>query len=345
MQNPVKPTNRKPDFKNLAEVLERRRPSRPTLFEFYLNPRLYKELARGAGAEVASRNDHFAESTIAYEAAGYDFVTVNASGFNIVDAPFHEGAKTQSWNEVSMINDRESFDAFHWKEPGDYDDGSLARMKDYLPQGMKVIPWGPGGVLENLCMLVGYENLCYMIHEDSTLVEDICERIGNILLKYYSRVLEHDFVGAIISNDDWGFRQQTMLSVKDLRRFIFPWHRRIVELTHAKGRYAILHSCGNHKEIIDDIISDMKYDAKHSYEDNIIPVEIAYEELKGRIAVLGGIDVDYMVRSDICEIRKRSTKLLEQTEKSGGYALGTGNSVPEYIPDSHYYAMIQTAWD
>ena len=36
---------RTPDFKNLAAVLEKKIPSRPTLFEFYLNDRLYKKYA------------------------------------------------------------------------------------------------------------------------------------------------------------------------------------------------------------------------------------------------------------------------------------------------------------
>ena len=36
---------REPDFGNLLKVLERKVPDRPTLFEFFLNPRLYRELA------------------------------------------------------------------------------------------------------------------------------------------------------------------------------------------------------------------------------------------------------------------------------------------------------------
>jgi uroporphyrinogen decarboxylase len=32
--------------------------------------------------------------------------------------------------------------------------------------------------------------------------------------------------------------------------------------------------------------------------------------------------------------------MLTKTEKKGGYALGTGNSVPEYVPYNNYLAMI-----
>jgi uroporphyrinogen decarboxylase len=91
---------------------------------------------------------------------------------------------------------------------------------------------------------------------------------------------------------------------------------------------------------MDDIIDDMKYDAKHSFEDAIIPIEQAYEKWGGRISLLGGIDVDFMCRSNPEQIRRRCQAMLAKTSNSGGYALGTGNSVPEYVPYENYLAMI-----
>jgi uroporphyrinogen decarboxylase len=131
-----------------------------------------------------------------------------------------------------------------------------------------------------------------------------------------------------------------MLSPADMRRYIFPWHKRIVEAIHAAGKPAILHSCGNLEEVMDDVIDDMAYDAKHSYEDAICPVEQAYEIWGRRIAVLGGIDVDFVCRSTPQQIRKRCMAMLDRAAGRGGYALGTGNSVPEYVPAENYLAII-----
>ena len=44
-----------PDFDNLLAVLQRRAPKRPTLFEFFLNGRLYERLAGGDGSGRVSR--------------------------------------------------------------------------------------------------------------------------------------------------------------------------------------------------------------------------------------------------------------------------------------------------
>lgn len=104
-----------------------------------------------------------------------------------------------------------------------------------------------------------------------------------------------------------------------------------------------MHSCGNLWGVMDDVIDNINTDAKHSYEDIITPVEQAYERLKNKIGVIGGIDMDYLCVRTPEEIYNRAVKLLLQTKKDGGYALGSGNSIAKYIPNENYYAMISAA--
>ena len=124
-----------------------------------------------------------------------------------------------------------------------------------------------------------------------------------------------------------------------MREFIIPWYRRMVELIHKAGRPALLHSCGNLKLLWNDIIDDLKSDGKHSYEDTIMPVEKAYEKYGSRIAILGGIDVDFLCRSTPEQILNRCRAMLDQTMSRGGYALGSGNSITDYIPPENFDAM------
>jgi uroporphyrinogen decarboxylase len=206
---------------------------------------------------------------------------------------------------------------------------------------MKFIVPGPGGLLENVINLVGFENLCFMFFEDEDLVKDIFDCVGLRLLRFYEKCSQIEQVGALIVNDDWGFKTQTMFDPDTLRKYVFPWHKRMLEAIHNEQKPAILHSCGNLSTIMDDIIDDLKYDAKHSFEDIIVPVEKAYEEWGDRIAILGGMDMDFLARQTPHEIAKRAEALLTQTGCKG-YALGSGNSIPAYIPVENYLAMIQS---
>jgi uroporphyrinogen decarboxylase len=338
---------RNPDFRNLLKVLDRKKPDRPTLFEFFLNKPLYEKLA---GAKIAAIDPDWKWCTAcsviitASRNAGYDYANVYGSEFAFpCKEPEHK--KTISINAGHTVYDRESFKNYLWPDPASSDYSLIRNAAKILPDGMKLTVFGPGGVLENAIALVGYERLCMLLVDEPQLVDDIFSSIGERLVKYYQICAGVDTVGALISNDDWGFKTQTMLSPADMRKYIIPWHKKIAKTIHAAGKPAILHSCGKLNEVMSDIIYEIGYDAKHSYEDTIEPVESFYDRMAGKIAVLGGIDLDFVIRSSEKQIKERCLNMLKRSEKIGGYALGTGNSVPDYVPDEKYFAMINTVLD
>ncbi len=335
---------RTPDFGNLLAVLQRKRPDRPTLFEFFLNDRLYRRLTAGAAMDESDPLTPSRRAMHAFAAAGYDHVTLRIPGFAFPRRR-HESAASRSMNDTGLIHDRPSFNAYAWPDPDAADLESLRTLGAELPGRMKLIVYSPDGLLENAMAIVGYETLCYMLADEPALAADVFDAIGSRLLRYYERAVSLPGVGAIVGNDDWGFASGTMIAPDDLRRYVFPWHRRIVAAAHAAGRPAILHSCGQLQDVMDEVIDDLRYDAKHSYEDKITPVEQAYQRWGDRIAILGGVDVDYVCRADPAQITARARALLTTTRTGGGYALGTGNSVPEYVPDDRYFAMTVAAFE
>lgn len=59
-----------------------------------------------------------------------------------------------------------------------------------------------------------------------------------------------------------------------------------------------------------------------------------------RIALLGGLDVDFLCRADEAAVRRRTREALDVCQPGGGYCLGTGNSVANYVPPDNYLAML-----
>lgn len=338
---------REPNFENMRKVLARQVPDRPVLFEFALNMPFYERLAgspAGEGADALARQITVIEGMAA---AGYDYAPMAASGFHFLpdDHGPHIQEESRSLNEKAVFTDSETYENYHWPNPRDYEDGLVEKAARYLPEGMRLMIKGPGGIMENMIDLIGFDNLCYMLYDEPELVAEVADNIGRRLYEYYEPVVQNDAVGFLCMNDDWGFNTQTFMAPKDLRKYVFPWNKKITELAHRYNKPIMLHSCGYFKDIIDDIIDDMHFDARHSYEDNILPVEDAYETYGSRIAILGGIDVNYICRETPENIYRRSRNMLERTADRGGYALGTGNSVPHYVPFENYMAMVKAAWD
>jgi uroporphyrinogen decarboxylase len=308
-----------------------------------MNDRLYRRVV--PGPEPVDQEGRIRREIAAFERLGYDYATVQVPGFDFYEGLERHSAESVSLNEGGVIGSREDFDRHPWPDLDAADYDILDRVAVDLPPGMKLVLYTPGGVLENVVSLVGYEALCYMMVDDPHLVEDVFAQVGSRLLLYYERAVRYEAIGACFSNDDWGFKTGTLLSPSSLRKLVFPWHKRFAEVIHAAGKPAILHSCGKFDKIIDDVVDDMGFDGRHSYEDNIMPVEDAYERYHERIAILGGIDVDFVCQSSPEEVYERSKAMLERVAGRGSYALGTGNSVPEYVPDANYLAMVYAALD
>lgn len=334
--------HRQPDFEhNFLKLLRGERPERATLAELFISKLHTEHLSRipCPGDTVV---DQMRMNISAMSYAGYDYATCHASQLSFTTAK-REHKQSKSLSGDSLIYDWESFEKYQWPDMSVQDYSRLEKIKPYLPDGMKLLVLGPGGVLENVIEIVGYDNLCIMLYEEPELVKEIFDHVGSRLVEYYENASSADTVGAICSNDDWGFNTQTFLSPAAMREYLFPWHKRIVEVAHRNGKPILLHSCGYYGEVIDDIVNDIGYDGRHSYEDNIIPVEEAYEQLNGKIAVLGGIDVHFLATKTPEEIKKRCRLMLERTWERGGYGLGSGNSIPKFVPMENYLAMLRAA--
>ena len=74
----------------------------------------------------------------------------------------------------------------------------------------------------------------------------------------------------------------------------------------------------------------------------IEPVEECFREWGGKVAILGGVDVDILARGSEEDARLRTLQILEACAPKGGYAAGSGNSVTNYVSVDNYLAMVET---
>jgi uroporphyrinogen decarboxylase len=234
----------------------------------------------------------------------------------------------------------------YWPE-GDaaFDYKMFEALAELVPDGMKIIGGASGGPFEHASFLMGLEPLSMAMYDDPIFVERFFEKIGKTLVEIAARLVKMDKIGIYRFGDDLGYKTATMLSTKQLRKYVFPWSKKVVEVVHQAGKPFLLHSCGQLEKIMDDLIDDVKIDAKHSYEDVIMPVTEVKRRWGDRVAIMGGIDVDFMCRHAPAEIMEHTKRVMEVCSKGGGYAIGTGNTVANYIPVENYLAMLKAAAD
>jgi uroporphyrinogen decarboxylase len=216
-----------------------------------------------------------------------------------------------------------------------------------IPDGMKVMT--VSNFFQNLTdVIVGYESFFLMIYDDLDLLKKIFKAWGDIVYEFYDKVLDYDFVGGLFHADDLGSKHATMVSREFLKEVYYPWLRKFIELAHSKGKTFWMHCCGNiyreqdGERVIDDFIH-LGIDAFHSFQDVILPVGTFMKNYGDRTGVLGGLDVDAMIRLPEEELRSYIRSVLNEGKVCGRYACGTGNSVPDYMSLERYGIMLEEA--
>lgn len=154
------------------------------------------------------------------------------------------------------------------------------------------------------------------------------------------QLMRFERVAIVFSMDDMGYRTGPLISSRILREKSLVWHQRSAEIAHQHKKLYLLHACGNLEALMPSFIEEVKLDGKHSFEDAIEPVTQAKHHWGDRLSLIGGIDVDFLCRADEEAVRWRVRETLDVCLQGGGYCLGTGNSVANYIPLQNYLAML-----
>ena len=100
--------------------------------------------------------------------------------------------------------------------------------------------------------------------------------------------------------------------------------------------------CSNKSEaeVTEKIIRRKGIDARRSWEKLI---DAAHLFNTSMVTGFAGRITDRPVDESIPKFKEVFTPLAERAQKKGGYALGSGNSIPVYVPPENYMAMIAAA--
>jgi uroporphyrinogen decarboxylase len=355
MDLPLK--NPKPDIDRFCRMIKGEViPKTPPLAELIIDPLLIREILTPfldrpwpEGSDPAAQREACRLVMDGWRRLGYDFVRwgggLDFPGKHRVtdDTSSEINRGKRSWTEegTGPIASWDDFEKYPWPELDKVDYSMVEFMARQVPEGMGLFICPSSGFLEvPLDTLLGYENMALLLYDDPKLVKAVVDRCGELLLGWYRHAASLPNVRGFFQGDDMGFKTQPLVGPETLRELILPWHKKAAQLAHDRSQLYLFHSCGQIDSIMDDLIDEVKIDAKHSFEDIICPVADFKKKYGGRVAVLGGIDVHKLCTLSEPELRKEVRRTLDACMPGGRYALGSGNSVANYIPVRNYLAMI-----
>lgn len=334
--------NRTPDFNQFLKVLQRN--GRPDHLPFYEHIASSGFMAKRTGAAIDRMRPGDAGYWEIYVdfwlGMGYDCIPMEIP-LNCPLANKSEGITEGSEAHV-VIRTVADYEAYPWPdEETPLEFGHFEKVATLLPDGVKIVGGVCMGPYEWTSHMMGVMGLSYAIVDDPDLVRMVFGRIGSLHRSAVRQLASMDSIGALRQGDDLGFKTSTFLSPELLRQHVLPVYKTIADEAHKQGKPFILHSCGNLEEIYEDIIEYCKVDAKHSFEDAILPVGDFKKKYGDRITPLGGLDVDMICRGTEDQIREYTRKYIEDCFYDGYWALGTGNSLTGYMPVENYMIVLE----
>lgn len=341
----MKPLVRKHrDFGQFLKVL--RRQGRPSYLPFYEHVASPGFIARRTGTAFDHMTPDFAAYWRTYVdfwmGMGYDCVPMEIPLKCRLASSSRHGALSDGSEAHVVFRSMEDFEKYAWPdESNPIEFSHFEVVAGMLPEGVKIVGGVCAGPYEWASQMMGTVGMAYAIADCPELVDAVFQKLGRLHTSAHRQLASMAAIGALRQGDDLGFKTSTFLSPDQLRRYVFPIYQQLAEAAHQQNKPFILHSCGNLSAVYEDLIETCKIDAKHSFEDVITPVDEFKKRYGNRITPLGGLDVDRICRSSQDELRVYARDMIERCFADGHWALGTGNSLTDYMPVENYITILQ----
>ena len=191
-------------------------------------------------------------------------------------------------------------------------------------------------------LLGGMDKLFLYYITDPDFVSELSEVIWQNKSRMIRNALE---IGAdiIVTGDDYAGRTGTFMSPEHFRKFIIPYLKKAVDLTHSLDSYLIKHTDGNLWKVLDDIV-----DTGIDVLDPIEPIaHMDIGEVKqrygDRICVTGNIDVTVILpRGSRQDVEEAVKETIAKASPGGGHIMASSNSIHPGVKPENYRTMVET---
>jgi uroporphyrinogen decarboxylase len=331
----------RPDFEQLRKTVKRGKGTHVPQIELGVHPKIKERLL---GRPVGSLEDDIEF----WLKAGYDYIKLQpGADFNPAkigldqNLTFNEGGTfSRKWatENSGVITSTEDFEEYQFPSPQDFDYSRFERIRSLLPEGMGVIGQY-GDIFTMTWEMMGYETFSLALFENPELVSALNEKVGNLVMPMFEYFAQSDAVDMMWYSDDIAFTEGLLVSPDTLRTLFFPWLRKIGDMARKSGKPLLYHTDGILWDVFDEII-DCGVDAIHPIEPKAMKIADVKKRYGDRLCLLGNVDVDILARGTKEQIRSIVRENVETVGYDGGYCVGSGNSIPEYVKYENYLALL-----
>lgn len=189
---------------------------------------------------------------------------------------------------------------------------------------------------------VGTERLLMALLTDPAWCVDMFNHFLAVDIALLDRVWDAGFTfDAVNWPDDMGYKLNQFFSVRTYRELLKPVHKRAVDWAHAKGVKVRLHSCGDIRPFIPELL-EIGIDGLNPLEVKAGMDPLAIKETYGDDLLLHG-GVNAVLWDDREAIEAEMRRVIPQLKENGGYIFSSDHSVPSAVSLEDFRHIVELA--
>lgn len=202
--------------------------------------------------------------------------------------------------------------------------------RGWREQGAWIIPTVWFGFDITHSWAVGTERVLLALAEDPEWIVDMFRTELETELALLDMAWDAGYTfDAIMWYDDMGYKQNQFFSLRMYRSLLKPFHQKAIEWAHAHGIPAHLHSCGDIRPFVPELVG-IGLDALNPLEVKAGMDPVALKHQYGDHLLLhGGVNAVLYDQPDA--IQAEMERVVPALKENGGYIFGSDHSVPSSV--------------
>ena len=189
---------------------------------------------------------------------------------------------------------------------------------------------------------IGTERMLYALMEEP----EWCMDIFNTMLDRGTALLDMVWDAGyhfdeVMWYDDMGFKHNQFFSLRTYRQLLKPAHKRAMDWAHAKGVRTHLHSCGDIRPFVPELV-EIGVDCLNPLEvkAGMDPIKIKHD-FGDRLALHGGINA--VLYNDMDALEDEMRRVVPVVKENGGYIFSSDHSVPSSVSLEQFRRVVDLA--
>jgi uroporphyrinogen decarboxylase len=187
---------------------------------------------------------------------------------------------------------------------------------------------------------IGFQTYMEAVYINPELIDAVTGAYVNWSARVLHRVCDMG-VDAIKTTDDFAFNTGPFMSPAMFRQWVVSYHERAYREISVPW---ILHSDGNIIPILEDLLA-MGINGIHPIDPNCMDIRKFKRDYGHRVCILGNVNVNTLCMGTPQEVYAEVCDLIRDLGPGFGYAVSSGNSVPDYAKPENVMALARAIKD